>query len=206
MGDQDNSGKVWRRQEDDWGEQWGCVCVCVCVGMRAGTQGQGEGQGGAELGQEQGFPEGPCPQHKGCPTVGTAHYSGQIVHFAHSPYSTPNDHLRPVLSLFAGGDTEPRTRPWPHSLQEAEPTQPRFNPKCSVFFARRPAAHRRNSHSWPGPFQPWSSNNDSASHVRLFTQLFTLITGLLLSPNCRIIDFLFSFHRTNNYGEMTLKT
>lgn len=105
MGDQDNSRKVWRRQEDDWGER----CVCVCAGMHAGTRGQGEGQGGSELGQEQGFPEGPCPQHKGCLTVGTAHYSGQIVHFAHSLHSTPNDHLRPVLSPFAGGDTEPRT-------------------------------------------------------------------------------------------------
>ena len=107
---------------------------------------------GVELGQEQGFPEAPCPQQEGCPTVGTAHYSGQIVHFAHCPHSTPNDHLKPVLSPFAGGDTGPRTRPRPHSSQEAEPTGPRFNPKCSCVLCTETHCSREEQSFLARPF------------------------------------------------------
>ena len=44
MGDQDNSGKVWRRQEDDWGEWWGCVCVWACAPAHGGRERARAGQ------------------------------------------------------------------------------------------------------------------------------------------------------------------
>lgn len=135
-GDQDNSGKVWRWQEDDWGKRG----LCGGPGAERGA--------GAELGQEQGFLEAPSPQQEGCPTVGTAHYSGQIVHFAHCSHSTPNDHLKPVQSPFAGGDTGPRGHDHGHTVCKRQNLHnPGSTPNALVFFARRPIAHRRNSHS-----------------------------------------------------------
>ena len=73
MGDQDNSGKVWRWQEDDWGERCVCVCVRVCVCSRArarvhveGGSPAGEGRrGGAWAGA--GIPGSPVSPAQGLP-------------------------------------------------------------------------------------------------------------------------------------------